>query len=507
MLMLDLPYWEIIIGNPYFAYLLGWVGLGGMDVGQVLYSVIIGLVVLIILFFLRQLFFQRVEELANIRVERALKVKEKALRIRSGLDSEMVGKSGGREKVKSIKYKSVTVLFADIQGFTKIVEHLNPDSLIDELDHFFFRFDSIVEKHGIEKIKTIGDAYMAAGGIPDKSRIHSVKMVLVAMEIHDYMFALRAGKIELHQDFWELRVGIHTGPVIAGRVGRNKTSLDIWGDTVNIASRMESSGVPGEINITGTTYLLVKGFFVCEYRGKMPIKYKGEIDMYFVKGIIPELSIDGEGKVPNELFHIRLQHIRFSDLEEAIMERLENELPKDIYYHNVKHTIDVVTQAEIIARGEGVSEEELLLLKTAALMHDTGFILSYDKHEQNSIDLSREVLRRFDYSEAQIRQVVELIEVTHPKAKPVNTLQYILKDADLDYLGRSDFIKVSDHLFHELQEYNGKMSSYEWNKKQFDFLSKHKYYTDTARKMRQVNKDKQLEKLKIMTQVDTKEEA
>jgi adenylate cyclase len=489
-----------------FSELQGSIVFGAVVSEWILYGILLLFLVLFLIFYFRKLFFKKVDELTNIRVERAMKVQEKALRIRSGLDAETVWNSEGREKVKSTKYKSVTVLFADIQGFTKIVEHLNPDSLIDELDHFFFRFDSIVEKHGIEKIKTIGDAYMAAGGIPDKSRIHSIKMVLVAMEIHDYMFALRAGKIEQHQDFWELRVGVHTGPVIAGRVGRNKTSLDIWGDTVNIASRMESSGVPGEINITGTTYLLVKGFFVCEYRGKMPIKYKGEIDMYFVKGIIPELSVNGEGKVPNELFYIRLQHIRFSDLEEAIMERLEKELPKDIYYHNVKHTIDVVTQAEIIARGEGVSEEELLLLKTAALMHDTGFILTYEMHEQSSIELAREVLRRFDYSEEQINQVVELIEVTHPKAKPVNKLQCILKDADLDYLGRSDFINVSDHLYLELQEYNGKMSSHEWNKKQFDFISKHKYYTETARKMRQLNKDKQLEKLKIMTQLDVEKD-
>jgi len=379
---------------------------------------------------------------------------------------------------------------------------LNPDSLIDELDNFFFKFDSIVERHGIEKIKTIGDAYMAAGGIPERSRVHSVKMILVAMEIHEYMFALRAGKIEHHEDFWELRVGIHTGPVIAGRVGRKKTSLDIWGDTVNIASRMESSGIAGEINITGTTQMLVRSFFVCEYRGKMPIKYKGEIDMYFVKGIIPELSVNGEGRKPNSLFYIRLQHIRFNDLEEAVMERLEQDLPKDIYYHNIKHTIDVVTQVEVIGRGEGVTEEELLLLKTAALMHDTGFILSYDNHEQSSIELAQEVLRRFDYTEKQITKIVELIGVTHPKAKPVNKLQFILKDADLDYLGRSDFINVSEHLYHELQEHDIKMTSKEWNKKQFEFISKHKYYTETARTMRQINKEKQLEKLKIMTKDD-----
>lgn len=462
-------------------------------------EIVLVIAVLGILYYLKRLFYKKVEELTNIRVERALRTKEKALRIFSGLDSETSVKDNDGGKVKSIKYKSVTVLFADIQGFTKIVEHLNPEKLIDELDSFFIKFDSIVDKHGIEKIKTIGDAYMAAGGIPDKSRVHSIKMILVAMEIHSYMFELREAKTKQHQDYWELRVGIHTGPVIAGRVGRNKTSLDIWGDTVNIASRMESSGVAGEINITGATYQLVKGFFVCEYRGKMPIKYKGEIDMYFVKGIEPELSVNGEGKIPNDLFNIRMQHIRFGDLEDAVLERLERELPEDIYYHNVKHTIDVVTQTEIIALGEGVSEEELLLLKTAALMHDTGFTLDYHEHEASSIELAREVLAYFDYSQSQIDTVVDLIQVTHPKARPVNKMQAILKDADLDYLGRSDFMAVSESLFKELQEHNGMMSEQEWNKRQCDFISGHKYYTETARKMRQMNKEKQLEKLKLVS--------
>jgi HD superfamily phosphodiesterase len=310
----------------------------------------------------------------------------------------------------------------------------------------------------------------------------------------------------VHEDFWELRIGIHTGPVISGRVGRNKANPDIWGDTVNIASRMESSGVAGEINITGNTHQLVKDFYRCEYRGKMPIKYKGEIDMYFIRSIAPELSIDGKGKEPNALFGIRLQHVRFYDLEEAVLDRLSKDLPQNIYYHNYKHTLDVVTQVEIIARGEGVNEEELLLLKTAALMHDTGFLISYDDHESKSIELSKEILTRFQYNPTQIVQVIQLIEVTRPKSKPTNKLQAILKDADLDYLGRLDFINVSENLYKELIEYSGKLSPYEWTKKQYDFFSRHRYHTETARKMRQINKEKQLEKLKVLLEIQLMEQ-
>lgn len=467
-----------------------------------LFLLIWGLSFLLAWFIIRRNFYRRVEHEVNERLDQAMKIKEKSIRIRTGFDTESVSHSiDGTPKMVSRKYKSVTVLFADIQGFTKIVEHLNPEKLIDELDRFFLQFDMLVEKFRIEKIKTIGDAYMAAGGLPEKNSTHAIEVVLVAFEIQKYMLKLQEEQRHEHEDFWELRIGIHTGPVISGKVGRNKASPDIWGDTVNIASRMESSGVAGEINITGATYQQVKDFFICEYRGKMPIKYKGEIDMYFVRGIIPELSEEEMGKEPNALFAIRLQQIRFSDLEEAVLERLSHDLPRNMYYHNYKHTQDVVTQVEIIARGEGVTEEELLLLKTAALMHDTGFLISYDDHEDKSIELSKDVLARFHYTPTQINQIIQLIEVTKPKAKPSNKLQAILKDADLDYLGRLDFIHLSENLYKELMEFNGKMTPHEWTKKQFDFFSKHRYHTKTALKMRQINKEKQMEKLREMIEI------
>jgi predicted metal-dependent HD superfamily phosphohydrolase len=279
-------------------------------------------------------------------------------------------------------------------------------------------------------------------------------------------------------------------------VGRKKISFDIWGDTVNIASRMESSGMPGEINISGTTWQLVKEFFESQYRGKMPIKYKGETDMYFIKGIIPELSVDGEGKKPNELFKIKLQHIRFGDVEESVLNRLENELSEEFTYHNVKHTIDVVTQVEIIGRGEGVNEEEMLLLKTAALLHDSGFLVSYKNHEHYSMELAKEILQMYGYSDDQIEEINRLINVTRKEALPSNHLEAILKDADLDYLGRPDFIPISQNLYKEIQTFNGKMSLKEWNKKQINFIANHKYYTNTAKKLRQVKKEQQLMALK-----------
>jgi HD superfamily phosphodiesterase len=259
---------------------------------------------------------------------------------------------------------------------------------------------------------------------------------------------------------------------------------------------MESSGVAGQINITGVTYELVKDFFICEYRGKMPIKYKGEIDMYFVRSIIPELSINGLGKEVNDLFRIRLQHIRFNDLEEVIMERLKNELSPLMYYHNHEHVADVVLQIEILGRNEKVSEEDLLILKTAALMHDIGFLISYSEHVKNSIELTKDILQSYQYTSYQIDQIVQLIEKTSLKAKPANLLEYIIKDADLDYLGRPDFMTQSENLYKEMIEFGKEITHSEWQSKQNEFFLKHRFYSESARKMRQVNKDKHFQKIK-----------
>lgn len=396
----------------------------------------------------------------------------------------------------AVKYEKATVLFADIQGFTKIVEHLNPETLIDELDRFFVHFDEVADKYKIEKIKTIGDAYMCAGGLPEKNGTNPVEVILAALEMQKYMETTNHSIIKDGRDFWELRIGIHTGPVISGVIGRKKLSFDIWGDTVNIASRMESSGVAGKINVSGVTFQLIKDFFVCEYRGKMPIKYKGETDMYFVKGIAPHLSLDNEGIYPNEDFFTKLQWIRYNDLEEVVLGQLRNELSSSLKYHNLKHTIDVCTQVEVIGRAEGLIGKELLLVKTAALFHDTGYMINPVKHEIQSVRIAKEILPHFNYSKSEIEAINQLIMVTESNSEPKMLMEMIIKDADLDYLGRADYIPLSEKLWEEMCHFQGKISQKEWNKKQFDFISKHVYYTKTAKELRQVNKEIQLAKLK-----------
>jgi adenylate cyclase len=453
--------------------------------------------------FLWNLFKQRLVMRIHKEVRREMEKEFRVKQPKNGPTSQIPDSSNESiltHQTYSKKYEQATVLFADIQGFTKIVEHLNPELLVDQLDRYFFKFDEIVEKYGIEKIKTIGDAYMCAGGIPEKNRTNPVEVVMVALEMQHFMKECQKVNDNV-QNIWELRVGIHTGPVISGFVGRKKIAFDIWGDSVNIASRMESSGVAGEINITGVTYQYIRDFFVCQYRGKMPIKYKGEADMYFVKGIVPELSVDGLGLEPNSDFGVRLQQMRFGDLEEYVLGRMRTELSETLFYHNVDHTVDVLSRAEILGRAEGVSEADLLILKTAALLHDSGFLIGYNMHEDNSIIVTKEILPLYKYTNEQIERVVGLIKVTKVDNEPVDLLEQILNDADLDYLGRADYIVLANNLFRELN-HNGKhISEYEWMKTQYEFVQNHKYYTNTGKRLRQVNKMKQLEKMKLLLEV------
>lgn len=206
------------------------------------------------------------------------------------------------EHVQPIDYESASVLFTDFVGFTQIAENFTPQQLIAELDGCFSQFDAIARKHNLEKIKTIGDAYMAVGGIPTANKTHAVDCVLAALEIQELIFRLREQEMAENRPYWQIRVGIHSGDLVAGVVGSQKFSYDVWGDTVNTASRLESSGAPGRINISPVTRDLVKDFFDCDYRGKVAAKNKGEIEMYFVNGIHPELSLNGKGREPNEKF-------------------------------------------------------------------------------------------------------------------------------------------------------------------------------------------------------------
>lgn len=424
--------------------------------------------------------------------------------ILASLPPDVIPKDASRAvNNRTLRFEMATVLFADIQGFKKIAEQAGTSDIIDELDQIIFHFNSIVKKYKIEKIKTIGDAYMCAGGVPEKNITNPVDVVLAALEMQDYLYRLKDEYESNNKKFWDLKMGIHTGPVTATFSGRKKISYELKGDTVNIATRMASAGEVSQINISIMTYELVKQYFVCEYNGKIPVKYKGDMEMYFLKRIKPAFSEDRKtGKKANQIFWNKYLLRQFTDLQEVILDKLEKELPSYLYYHNFKHTIDVINQAELIGYGEGVDDESVLLLKTAALFHDAGHVIGYDEHEYHGTKLAREYLPAYSYTEEQIERICELIMATKLPPNPQNLLESIMCDSDLDYLGRSDFIPVSNTLYKELKEQNKIGSLNDWNKIQVKFLSNHQFFTKTGKNLREVNKQMQIERIKNLIEED-----
>jgi len=215
-------------------------------------------------------------------------------------------------KVKPVHYRSASVLFTDFQNFTQLAEQLTPEELVTELDSCFSYFDMVCQTHNLEKLKTIGDSYMCVGGIPTPNVTHAVDTVLAALYIKEFMNLRQLEKKQVQKPYWQIRIGIHSGPLIASVIGKKKFTYDVWGDTVNIASRLESSGLSGEINISQSTYELIKDFFQCEYRGKIAAKNKGNIDMYFVKRIRENLSSDPLGILPNKEFYTLIREVVIS---------------------------------------------------------------------------------------------------------------------------------------------------------------------------------------------------
>lgn len=405
--------------------------------------------------------------------------------------------------VNTLRFKMATVLYVDIRGFKSISSNPNSADAIDELDQIFIHFGEIAEQYKLQIVKTIGDAYMCVGGIPKRNITNPIDVVLAAMDMKRYLKGLREEYEKNNKKFWELRIGIHTGPVIATPQGKKKITYDIKGETVNIASRMASAADVEKINVSVYTYELVKDYFQTQYNGLTPVKYQGDLEMYYIKRLKPAYSINRQlGEYPNEIFAVKYLLRQFTDMQEEILDKLEKELPKYIHYHNFKHTIDVVNQVELIGYGEGVDDEDILMLKTAGLFHDTGMIIDCDNHEYYGTQIARENLPKWHYSPEQIEKICTLIMATKLPPKPATLLEKIMCDADLDYLGRTDFIPVSNALYQELRERGINISILDWNRNQVKFLSGHQYFTNTALSLRMVGKEYQIDRLKKLIAED-----
>lgn len=398
----------------------------------------------------------------------------------------------------SVKKKGITVLYVDFGGFKTIKEGEAADDLYDVLDEIYIRFDEIAHKHKLERIKVIGDDYVLAGGITEKRSTNPIDICLAALEIVAYIREKQAVFNKDGKYFWDLRIGLHSGngTVEEEKTRKKKASFSLSGEVINSAPRIAAMCNHGEIVLSDYTYEIVKGYFSCEYSGELPIKYRGNLDLYKLKRIKKVYSEDRKvGIVPNAEFMLKYHLKEFNDLEAKVTEFLIKNLPEHLYYHDYTHTIDVVNQVELIGYGEGVSDEQILLLKTAALFHDTGHTIESAGHEAHGCVIAREWLTEYNYSQAQIDEICEIIMATQMPPNPQTLLQRIMCDSDLDYLGRSDFIPTSNKLFKEL-EAMGIMSDIDvWNELQIKFLSAHSFYTDTSNRLREVNKQAQIERI------------
>ncbi|HUW92931.1 MAG TPA: adenylate/guanylate cyclase domain-containing protein [Bacteroidales bacterium] len=440
---------------------------------------------------------QRLEELIAERTEELQHEKEKSYNLLAnmlprGTAEEIMSKG----KAAKTKYNFVTVLFSDIQGFTRIAEEMNPEVLIDELDRFFFHFDSVAEKYRIEKIKTIGDAYMCAGGIPERNRTNPVEVVLAALEMQRYMQTIREDPANSAAKFWDIRIGIHTGKVIAGVVGHKKMTYDIWGDTVNTASRMESSGEAGKINISGTTYEFVKEYFTCFYRGRMPVKYKGDLDMYFVTGIQPELC-EADG-TPNRRFLTKIEMIRIIDIEEHVFTKYSENASPDLFFHNPDYIRSVSLQAELLARAENLDDQEYIYLRLASVFVFFGYVFDYQKPLEASRKRAEEIFTVYGFDQSALEAVIKIINSAF-SAEQDSAAGRVLHDAVYDFCGRVDFPAMVDKLYQEEKAY-GKVNDPEvWFTDLAKQMADNNCLTNTGKMLLSVNREEQANVLRAFS--------
>lgn len=377
----------------------------------------------------------------------------------------------------ALNYELATVLFADIKDFTKISAQFSAETMSKELDHIFGAFGKIIESHNIEKIKIIGDVYLCAGGLPISNKTNAFDVVNAALDILEFMKNMRKERAANQQQAYEIRIGINSGPIVAEIIDLKKFSYNIWGDTVNLASSLLTTGEVNKINISENTYNIIKDVYDCEYRGKINVKGMGLTSMYFIHG--------------------RKNHeTNFDLIEKIILKMLKNGLSPTLHYHGFPHTIDVINNVKYIAEKENITQEDMHLLKMAALFHDLGFLEAYTGHEAIGCKMAREMLPQYAVPYDDIEEICEMIITTKVPQSPKTLLEKILCDADLLYLGTDDFDRTGTSLFTELKE-NGKLETeLEWNKLQVEFLKKHKFHTEFVSKNFTKKKEENLQKIK-----------
>lgn len=414
--------------------------------------------------------------------------------------SNVLGELSTTGKYSPKRVQNGVVLFTDFVDFSAKAKNTKPLHLIRQLEKHFTRFDEIISKYNLEKIKTIGDAYMALAGVTEDDPKAATRSCLAALEIREYLRTERDIAIAMNKDFWDVRIGIHMGPLVAGIIGNSKYSFDVWGDSVNIAARAEAATRRGNITITSAIAHEIWDHFELKSRGQIEIhKRGGSIEMFYLERLKPEYCLYGEGKYANsELRKLcGLNAMDFDHARKEIINRLKSLLPEDVIYHDVPHTINVEKAAIRYAQLEGLNQRDIVLLRTAVLFHDSGFIRSYEHNEPFGALMARKLLPGFGYSQEDIEIIEKIILATHFSVEPTTLLEEIMCDADHDYLGRPDYLSIANKLRKELKNYGTEFSDQEWIEFQLNFLiNQHHYYTETAKNIREQGKQNRINELR-----------
>lgn len=442
--------------------------------------------------------------LAKIEVYKALFYKDQRInQLLNNIFPETVLEDLNRYgKFSPKRIENGVVLFTDFVGFSQKASKIKPLQLLKKLELYFTQFDEIIGRYKLEKIKTIGDSYMVIGGVTEHNNEPALRASLAALEIRDFMINEKSVAQAMKQDYWEIRIGIHMGPLVAGIIGTKKFNFDVWGDTVNIASRSEQNADPNTINITDSVAQQIMNYFDLRSRGEMEIKKRGgSIEMYYLESLKVDYSQYKEGKIANgELRSLcQLSNVDMDHMRKDLLNRLKASLPEEIVYHDLAHTLNVEKAALRLAKLEGLDEEETLILQTAVLYHDTGYIINDKDNELFAINLVKANLPKFGYNASQIQQIIQIIEATQHNNhnKPSTLLEKIMCDADHDYFGRADYYAVSKKLRMELENYGIEMTNKEWVIYQLNYLENmHEFYTDTAKNIRQYGKNLRIQELK-----------
>ncbi|MDR0802094.1 adenylate/guanylate cyclase domain-containing protein [Fluviicola sp.] len=397
------------------------------------------------------------------------------------------------------------VLFTDFVDFSMKSKSIKPIKLVKRLEYYFTAFDEIVERYKLEKIKTIGDAYMAIAGVNEDNAEPILRACMAALEMRDFIRNEKELARALKKDYWEIRIGVHAGPLVAGIIGSKRYSFDVWGDTVNIAARAQQFSGIDQITVTQVIHDESAAYFEMKDLGNVPIKKRGgSMEIFELESLKSEYSLYNNGKVPSVELRVLCQiaTVDFEHMRSDILNKLKSMLPDEVIYHDLGHTLNVEKAAIRLGKLEGLNDEEMLLLRTAALFHDTGFIFTYDHNELYAVRLMEQMLPKYGFNEEQIRVIREMIQATTLGIEPVGLLQEILCDADHDYLGRADYYVVASKLKQEMAAFGKDLSEEEWMQMQIRFLGElHKFYTVTALNIRQKGKTNRLAELKSALEV------